>query len=71
MLQTPFTVSATASSGLPVSFSTTPTVCMSTGTSGASITLVEAGTCTVRADQAGNSAFNPAPSVSRASPSAA
>lgn len=66
MLQTPFTVSAIASSGLPVAFSTTtPTVCTSGGTNGATITLVGAGTCTVHADQAGNAAFNPAPAVSR------
>lgn len=66
MLQSPVTVTATASSGLTVSFSTTtPTVCTSGGTNGRTITLVGAGTCTVKADQAGNAAFNPAPSVSR------
>ena len=66
MLQSPFTVTATASSGLPASFSTTtPTVCTSSGTNGQTITLVGAGTCTVKADQVGNASFNPAPSVSR------
>src|SRR4029078_13122184 len=66
MLQTPFTVSATASSGLVVSFSpTTPAGCTSGGTNGRTIPLVGAGSCTVKADQAGNAAFNPAPSVSR------
>ena len=57
----PFTVSATASSGLPVSFSslTTP-VCTVSGTT---VTLVATGLCTIRAAQAGNANFNPAPNV--------
>lgn len=62
----PFTVSATASSGLPVSFTTsTPAVCTSGGTNGATITLQSTGTCTVAAAQAGNTTYNPAPPVSR------
>jgi thermitase len=66
LLQSPFTVSATASSALPVTFSvTTPAVCSSGGTNGATIALLAAGTCTVRADQAGNASYNPAPSVSQ------
>jgi len=57
------TAAATASSGLPVSFtSTTPSVCTTSGTNGA-ITLVGYGTCTIRADQAGDSTRNPAPPV--------
>ncbi len=56
--QSPFSVSASASSGLAVVFkTTTPTVCTSSGTNGASITLLAAGTCTVEADQAGNGAY--------------
>jgi hypothetical protein len=48
----PFTVGATASSGLAVSFgSTTPAVCT---VSGATVTLAAAGTCTIKAAQAGN-----------------
>jgi sugar lactone lactonase YvrE len=48
----PFTVSATASSGLPVSFaSLTSAVCT---VSVATVTLVSAGTCTIQAMQAGN-----------------
>jgi hypothetical protein len=66
LLQSPVTVSATASSHLPVTFSvTTPAVCSSGGTNGATIALLAPGTCTVRADQAGNGSYNPAPSVSR------
>jgi hypothetical protein len=61
LLQSPVTVSATASSHLPVTFSvTTPAVCSSGGTNGATIALLAAGTCTVRADQAGNGSYNPA-----------
>ena len=52
---TPFTVSATASSGLTVSFaSTTPSVCT---VSSAMVTLVATGTCTIEATQAGNTDY--------------
>jgi hypothetical protein len=62
----PVTVTASATSGLPVTFSTTtPAVCTSGGTDGATITLVAVGTCTVLADQAGSADFNAAPSVAR------
>ncbi len=59
----PFTVSATASSGLPVSFNsqTTP-VCT---VSGSTVTLVAAGTCTIQATQAGNASYGPATPVSQ------
>jgi hypothetical protein len=59
----PFTVTATASSGLPVSFaSTTGAVCsVSNGT----VTLLAAGACTIQATQGGNTNFAPAPSVSQ------
>jgi hypothetical protein len=66
LAQLPVTVSATASSGLVVTFtSTTPTVCTSGGTNGASITLVGTGTCTVDASQAGNATYSAAAVVSR------
>jgi hypothetical protein len=65
-LQSPFTVSATASSGLPVSFATTtPSVCTASGADGSLITLVGAGTCTVEARQPGNDVFGPAAVVLR------
>ena len=56
---------ATASSGLPVAFSTTtPTICSVTGTT---ITAgPTAGTCNVIANQAGNASFAPAPPVTKA-----
>lgn len=60
---TTVSLSATASSSLPVTFSTSTTsVCTVSGTT---LTLLSAGTCTVNADQAGNSAFAAATPVSR------
>ena len=60
------TVTASATSGLPVAFSTTtPTVCTASGSNGATIHLVAAGTCTVRADQVGDTEFNAAAPVAR------
>ncbi len=59
----PFTLSATVSSGLAVSFaSTTPAVCT---VSGATVTLVAVGTCTIRATQAGNANYAAATPVNR------
>ncbi|MER7006182.1 hypothetical protein ABT297_24495 [Dactylosporangium sp. NPDC000555] len=54
---------ATASSGLPVTFtSSTPLVCT---VSGATATLVDAGTCTIAADQAGDPTYSAATQVTR------
>jgi hypothetical protein len=59
----PFTVSATASSGLAVSFaSTTSAVCT---VSGATVTLAAVGTCTIQATQAGNINYAAAVSVNQ------
>lgn len=59
----PFTLDASASSGLAVSLSSdTPVVCT---VNGATVTLVTAGTCTITAIQAGNAAFNAAQPVTR------
>jgi hypothetical protein len=53
-----FNVSATASSGLPVTLSSlTPAVCTIAGNT---VTAVAQGTCTIRASQAGNATFAPA-----------
>ncbi len=58
------TLTATASSGLPVSFASQTTgVC--TISSGGQLTFLTAGTCTIQADQAGNAATAPAPTVTR------
>lgn len=62
----PSTLSATASSGLNVTFaSTTPDVCSTTGTRGTTLTVLAAGACTVTASQAGNASWEPAPQVQR------
>jgi hypothetical protein len=59
----PFAVSATASSGLTVSFnSQTGTICTVSGTT---VTLVSGGICTIQASQAGNTNWAPAASVSQ------
>ncbi len=56
-------LSATASSGLPVSFaSQTPAVCT---VSGSTVTLLASGTCTILASQAGGAAYLPAPVVAQ------
>jgi len=57
-----FNVSATASSGLPITFaSTTPAVCT---VAGSTVNLISAGTCTIQATQAGNTTFAAATPVS-------
>ncbi len=60
----PFTLSATASSGLPVAFAaTTPTICTVSGTT---LTLIGAQTdCTIEATQAGNSNYLAATTVTQ------
>ncbi len=59
----PFTVSATATSGLPVSFSSsTNAVCR---VSGATVSIVAGGVCTIAASQAGNASYGAAAVVSQ------
>ncbi len=60
----PPTLSASSTSGLPVTFSSATTSAC-TITSGGALTFLALGTCTINADQAGDSAFLPAPTVSR------
>jgi hypothetical protein len=57
----PFTVSATASSGLPVTFTARGSCTLASRT----VTITAAGICTVTANQAGDAAFNPAPALSQ------
>jgi hypothetical protein len=53
--QSPYTLSATASSNLPVNFTSSPaSICTVSGTA---LTLVAAGNCVVIAQQAGNSTY--------------
>src|SRR5439155_11411132 len=56
-----FTVSATASSGLTVSFSSQTTATCTV--SGTTVHIVAAGTCTIRASQDGDLNYNAAPNV--------
>jgi hypothetical protein len=58
------TLTATASSGLPVTFtSSTPSVC--TVTSGGVLTFLKSGTATINADQAGDGSYMAAPTVTQ------
>ncbi len=57
----PFTVTATASSGLAVTFSSAGQCTVS----GSTVTLEGAGSCTITAHQAGNANYAPAPNVSQ------
>lgn len=58
------TLAATASSGLPVAFSSTSgAVCTITG--GGALTLLTVGTCDIVADQAGDGTFAPAAAVTQ------
>jgi carboxypeptidase family protein len=57
----PFTVAATASSGLPVSFAASGNCTVS----GNTVTITGEGSCTITASQAGGTNYNPAPSVAR------
>jgi hypothetical protein len=56
-------VSATATSGLAVGFTSTTTVICTV--SGSTVTGVAAGTCTIAANQAGNASYNPAPQATQ------
>lgn len=62
-----FEVSATGgASGLPVMFaSSTPGICQTSGTNGATVTLLATGTCSIRARQDGNASYAPAIDVIR------
>jgi len=58
------TLPATASSGLAVSFSST-TLAVCTITSGGTLSFITTGNCTIDANQAGDAAWLPAPTVQR------
>jgi hypothetical protein len=59
----PFAVVATASSGLPVAFTSLTTAVCTIG--GSTVSIVAAGTCTIRASQAGDATYGAAPSVNQ------
>jgi hypothetical protein len=60
------TASASASSTLAVSFSSiTPTICITSGANGSTVTAITKGKCTVAANQGGNSTYNAAHQVTQ------
>ncbi|PYV25335.1 MAG: hypothetical protein DMG27_10330 [Acidobacteria bacterium] len=63
----PFGLSATGGdSGNAVTFSSTTTgVCTASGTNGSTVTIVAAGSCSIKASQAGNANYSAAPDVTR------
>ncbi len=67
VFNTSVTVSATGgASGNPVTFaSATPGVCTVSGTNGATVALIVAGTCTITANQAGNTNYTAATAVNQ------
>jgi hypothetical protein len=58
----PFTVVATATSGLPVTFAASGGVCSVTDIT---VTLTGAGTCSIGAHQPGDDVYDPAPSITQ------
>ncbi|HUD40443.1 MAG TPA: putative Ig domain-containing protein [Dokdonella sp.] len=58
-----YTVTATASSGLPVAFSIDASAAAVCTISGAAVSFIGAGTCVVNANQAGDANWSPAPQV--------
>ena len=58
-----YTVSAVATSGLPVTFSAAPSSAGVCTVSGSTVTIAGAGTCTLSANQGGNGAYLAAPQV--------
>jgi hypothetical protein len=57
---TPYTLAATATSGLPVTFTINAASSAVCSIQGATVTFTAAGTCTVEANQSGNDDWNPA-----------
>ncbi len=64
-LDADFTIAPTASSGLPVALSASGDCIIDSATSPANVHVVQAGSCTITASQAGNANYNPAPDVAR------
>src|SRR6202043_4269673 len=58
-----YTVTATASSGLPVVFSPDPASAGICTISGSAVSMIGTGTCTINANQVGNGSYQPAPQV--------
>ncbi len=58
-----YTVTATATSGLPVTFTIDATATSVCSISGSTVSFLSVGTCVIDANQAGNASFNAAPQV--------
>ncbi|MFY9826687.1 MAG: IPTL-CTERM sorting domain-containing protein, partial [Thermoanaerobaculia bacterium] len=58
-----YNVTATASSGLPVTFTIDPSATAVCSISGSTVSFIGNGTCVIDADQAGDANFDPAPQV--------
>src|SRR5262249_51511810 len=58
---TPYTVSASASSGLAVTFTIDASAASVCSVSGSTVSFIGVGTCVIDADQAGNANYNAAP----------
>ncbi len=63
LVGTPYTVTATATSGLAVTFTIDATATSVCSISGSTVTFITGGTCLINANQAGNAIYNPAPQV--------
>jgi Bacterial Ig domain/Cadherin-like domain len=60
---TPYNVTATASSGLTVTFTIDASATSVCSISGSTVSFIGVGTCVIDANQAGNASYNPAPQV--------
>jgi hypothetical protein len=61
-----YTVTATASSGLPVSFTIDASATSVCSISGSTVSFIGGGMCVIDANQAGNANYNPAPAAQQA-----
>ncbi|HVG08674.1 MAG TPA: Ig-like domain-containing protein, partial [Thermoanaerobaculia bacterium] len=63
-----YTVTATATSGLPVTFTIDASAATVCTISGSTVSFTGGGTCLINANQAGNGTYNPAPQVQQSFP---
>ncbi|HXU45065.1 MAG TPA: Ig-like domain-containing protein, partial [Thermoanaerobaculia bacterium] len=63
-----YTVTATATSGLPVAFTIDAPAASVCSISGSTVSFIGAGTCVINANQAGDANYNPAPQVQQSFP---
>ncbi|MDR2450004.1 MAG: T9SS type A sorting domain-containing protein, partial [Prevotellaceae bacterium] len=65
LINGPYTLQATATSGLPVTYTSSNTAIADIGNDGVTLLLKDFGAVTITATQQGNNNYNPAPSVQR------